>query len=112
MKKAFKKAVGIILPSKPSLYHYKEQPLATSPGAGNYAFLPATSLPLEDVNGAGYGYRRQWGMPQAQLYYGQEQVANGLEGITAPGIQTTPLIDMDAYLDELSALNAETFESA
>lgn len=97
---------------EPALYAYKEQPLQTSPGAGNFAFIPLTGLPLESLAGRGYSYGKVWGMPQAQLYYGQEQVVTGLEGITAPGIQPTPLIDMESYLAELSALQSETFEGA
>lgn len=101
-----------VFADQPALYAYKEQRLATSPGAGNFAFIPLFSLPLESVSGPGIGYYKTWGTASPQLYYGQEQRVDGLEGITATGIQSTPLIDMDEYLSSLKQRADAQFESA
>lgn len=106
---AVKIAERVGLKAKP-LYAYKATRLQTDPGAGNYAFLPLTQLPLQSVGGAGIGFYKDWGRMEPQLYYGQERVIDGLEGIEAPGIQSESLIDMDAYISELSGMQAETTE--
>lgn len=115
MRQMMKRASGAIrrtFAEKPSLYAYKEQRLATSPGVGNYAFIPLFSLPLESVGGPGIGVYKNWGANAPQLYYGQEQRIDGLEGITATGMQSTPLIDMNEYLSSLQEKAAAQFESA
>lgn len=115
MKEAMKRAGSLakrIFAGQPSLYAYKEQRLSTSPGAGNFAFIPLFALPLESLNGAGVPVYKVYGTQPANLYYGQEQRIDGLEGITAEGMQSTPLIDMDAYLSSLQERASAQFESA
>lgn len=104
MKNAIKRAGEMakrVFAGQPALYAFKEQRLATSPGAGNYAFIPLFALPLESFNGAGIAVYKAYGTQPPNLYYGQEQRLDGFEGIEASGIQSTPLIEMDAYLASL-----------
>lgn len=81
---------------------FRERRLPTEPGSGNYALCPTHTLPRGSFGGAGRGYTVSRDMitafaatQPAPLYYGQDQVIIGLEGVPYYGINPTPLTDFE-----------------
>ena len=101
-----KKTLKRIFAGTPALYKFVERPIGATPGAGNFAFLPSFSLPLFSVGGPGTAFYKNWGTQPANMYYGQQQVISGMEGVYAPGIQSQPLIDMQKHIETLEEMAA------
>lgn len=79
------------LRSKPMLYAYQPQPLP-GPGTGNYSFLPLTTLPMFQVQGAGIVYSKSMNAFQGeQVYYVQQQQIQGYAGVFANSIYMSSL---------------------
>lgn len=72
------------------------------PGTGDMAYEPSNTLPKFLIGGAGTHYRK--GMKPigpAQLYYGQAQVIDGINGVAYSGMTSDGVIDFDAYVANL-----------
>jgi len=87
-----------------AFYGFFERLLPSTPGTGNYAFQPRMGLPGVTIGGPGTDVANPLTVLQGeQLYYGQAQTVNGLEGLQFDQIESGPIYD----LDELYARLAE-----
>jgi len=77
------------------------------PGTGNYATLPAFSLPGSSVTGPGVMFGGGTSgleiLPGPQMYYHQAQVVNGVNGVVFGGINPQGLVDMDKLVKAQAA---------
>jgi hypothetical protein len=96
--------VGTVQRAIASLYHFIPRPLPT-PGTGNYAFQPEYGLPAVSVQGAGIIPFANYNVLQPpQSYYQLERRFDSLTGggTIAGSTTTSPLIDMEAWVESLN----------
>lgn len=83
------------------LAHFTKRRLP-GPGTGDLAYEPNFTLPKFLIGGPGTHYRRgMHPIGPAQLYYGQAQVIDGLNGVAYAGMTSDGVIDFDAYVQNL-----------
>ena len=88
-----------------SIYNFIAKRLP-GPGTGNMAFQPSFGLPAFSVGGPGIEYTRPFlSIQEAPLYYDQEQVIDGINGLEYQGMYSQGLIDLEQYVDNLAAQN-------
>lgn len=88
------------------LFPYKEKAVP-GPGTGNWAMLPAFSLPGNSIGGAGVIFGNGSSgldiLPGQQLVYSQAQVTSGVEGVVFGGMNPQGLVDMDKLIKAQAA---------
>lgn len=78
------------------LYNFVKRKQPNPGGALDYAFLPAFSLPIFQLQGAGIAVPPSQFSPvqPEQVYYSQLQYENGFSGIVAGQMARIGLLDM------------------
>lgn len=84
------------------LYSFRRKNIGGTPGTGNFAFEPFTTLPKYSVGGTGITYLRGMrAIQEPQAYIDAAQIEDGMNGITFGQVQSQPL----ANYEEILAVN-------
>lgn len=81
---------------KSFLYGFARRPVGTSPGTGNFAFQPFTTLPKYSPGGTGITYMRGMNaIQEPQTEVKDAALVDGFNGLAAGDIDLTGLVNLD-----------------